>query len=211
MTAPRIDPSRRALPSRPATDDRPALRVVPVPRRGAGTVVAVATGLLFATLLGTAALHTMLASGQRDLDRTESQIRVSAQRNQGLRLQVAQMEAPGRIVGEARMAGMVIPDEVIWLTERADGTVEATTAPRATAPVPTTEPADDGAAPDADAAAEPDADVAADPDAAADADGAADGAIDPDGAIDADPAPDAAIETEDAAEPSDPAGDAGTG
>jgi cell division protein FtsB len=107
---------------------RPHLRVVP-PHRPTGAIVAVSLVLVFGVLLATAALNTMLVSGQRDLDRIESEIREGEQRNQALRLQVAEMESPEHIRAEAERLGMVEPDEVIWLTPRPDGGSDAMTAP----------------------------------------------------------------------------------
>lgn len=105
---------------------RPDLRVVP-PRRPTGAIVVASLVLVFGVLLATAALNTMLVSGQRDLDRIESEIREGEQRNQALRLQVAEMESPDRIVEAAEAQGMVEPDEVIWVTPRPDGGSDAMT------------------------------------------------------------------------------------
>ncbi|HEV7721462.1 MAG TPA: hypothetical protein VGO60_09265 [Iamia sp.] len=110
------------------TPTRPDLRVVP-PRRPTGAIVVASLVVVFGVLLATAALNTMLVSGQRDLDRIESEIQEGEQRNQALALQVAQMESPERIVDAAEAQGMVEPDEVIWLTPRVDGGSDSMTAP----------------------------------------------------------------------------------
>ncbi|HEX7132718.1 MAG TPA: hypothetical protein VF228_09085 [Iamia sp.] len=99
---------------------RPELRVVP-PRRPTGAIVVASLVLVFGVLLATAALNTMLVSGQRDLDRIEAEIREGEQRNQALELQVAELESPDRVVEAAEAQGMIEPETVIWLTPRADG------------------------------------------------------------------------------------------
>lgn len=129
----------RAVDAEPRT--RPDLRVVP-PRRATGPIVAVSLLLVFGVLLATAALNTVLVSGQRDLDRIEAQIREGEQRNQALTLQVAELESPERIVAAAEAQGMVEPDEVIWLARRPDGGSESMTTP--TDPSATDERADAG-------------------------------------------------------------------
>jgi cell division protein FtsL len=127
--SPRSTAATRALRSVDAeARTRPDLRVVP-PRRPTGAIVAASLVLVFGVLLATAALNTVLVSGQRDLDRIESQIREGEQRNQALTLQVAELESPERIVEAAEAQGMVEPDEVIWLTPRPDGGSDAMTAP----------------------------------------------------------------------------------
>jgi cell division protein FtsB len=128
-SAPAPRSATRALRSVDAdTSTRPDLRVVP-PRRPTGAIVVASLVLVFGVLLATAALNTMLVSGQRDLDRIESEIREGEQRNQALELQVAEMESPENIVAEAERLGMVVPDQVIWLTPRSDGGSDAMTAP----------------------------------------------------------------------------------
>ncbi|HEU5148924.1 MAG TPA: hypothetical protein VFU19_00415 [Iamia sp.] len=122
-------PSTRTLRSVDTeTTTRPDLRVVP-PRRPTGAIVVASLVVVFGVLLATAALNTMLVSGQRDLDRIEAQIREGQQRNQSLRLEVAELESPERIVRAAEAQGMVVPDEVTWLTRRPDGGSEAMTEP----------------------------------------------------------------------------------
>jgi cell division protein FtsB len=122
---------------------RPDLRVVP-PRRPTGAIVAVCLVLVFGVLLATAALNTVLVSGQRDLDRIEAEIREGEQQNQALELQVAEMESPAAIIAAAERQGMVEPDEVIWLTPRPDGGSDAMTTSNGTGDEPTTDVRADG-------------------------------------------------------------------
>lgn len=132
MTATRAAVARTApalpRPARPAPerDRRPHLRIVPParPRRGAALAVA-ALLVVCGALLGTAVLHTMLVSGQRQVDQLEEEIRATEQANQARRLSVAELESPARVVEEAERDGMVDPDEVTWLNRGPDGRVEA--------------------------------------------------------------------------------------
>jgi cell division protein FtsL len=138
---PRLAPVRSA--PRPRT--RPHLEVVAPPRRRiGGPVVVVVTIVVFVVLLGTAGLNTVIVARQRQLDQVDTQISEGSTRNEALRLEVAQLESPGRIVESARAAGMDIPDEVTWLAPRADGGAEASTAERATGPDTEADGADDG-------------------------------------------------------------------
>jgi cell division protein FtsB len=76
------------------------------------------TGLVMGgSLFALAAFHAMLASGQANLDRLEQQVSEAQARVESLRLQVAELEAPSRIVGEAQQRlGMVPPPGVTYLT-----------------------------------------------------------------------------------------------
>ncbi len=142
-------PAPRAV-APPAPAVRPDLRVVP-PRRPTGAVAVVALLVVFGVLLATAGLNTVLVSGQRDLDRLEAEIREGEQRNQALRLQVAELESPERIVAAATAAGMVQPDEVRWIAPQPDGTsaADATEEPApSSGEAPTDERAEAGAGSD---------------------------------------------------------------
>lgn len=135
MTATRPVVRPPAPAGRPAARrERPALRVVPDRRRHTGAIVTAALVLVFGVLLGTAALNTMLVSGQRELDRMEREIAEGRRQNQALHLQQAELESPARIVEAARRDGMIIPPEVTWITPSPDGGSDAATTPRAGAP-----------------------------------------------------------------------------
>ena len=109
-----------AAPARPqrraATTAGPATRSkAPVQaRQRAGFL---ASGLLFtAVLVGNVTVHASITQGQFELERLQD---TAAQREatyQRLRLEVAEAEAPGRIVGRARRLGMVEPASVTYLT-----------------------------------------------------------------------------------------------
>ncbi len=156
MTATRVDLGRpalaraaaaRPLPTRPVPEEsrRPDLRIVPVtrPRRG-GALVVVGLLVVCGALLGTAVLHTMLVSGQRQVDRLDEQIRSTQHANQGRRLDVAELESPVRVVAEAEAAGMVAPDAVTWLIEGPDGRIVSSRTERPAGPDEVVTPPEEG-------------------------------------------------------------------
>ena len=72
---------------------------------------------MLVTLFALAAFHAMLASGQADLDRLEQRVSDAQAQYERLRLDVAELEAPSRIVREAQeRLGMVPPPGVTYLT-----------------------------------------------------------------------------------------------
>ena len=142
MTAPTTDrPTRRSAyatrgaaavavePARgpdlaPAPRPRPAerpnhLRVVApserVRRRMTPAMAVLITAALFATLLAVAVAHTVLVEGQVRLDELDAQLSTEQARYQELRLEVAEMESPDRVVRVAQEQGMVAPDDLKYL------------------------------------------------------------------------------------------------
>jgi cell division protein FtsL len=133
----------------PAKRPRPPLRVVRSPRpapsrRALGLLGAVATLLVFTSLLGLAALHAVLVQGQLQADRLADALQAEQQRAVELRLRVAELESPTRVLREANRLGMVVPIERGWLVPVQPGDPEA--------PIPAPGP-DPFAGPDAEAAA----------------------------------------------------------
>lgn len=115
----RPGPQRRPAPA-PAPSERPRhLRVVApaerVRRRLTPAAGVVLTAALFATLFAIAIAHTVLVQGQIRLDRLDDQLTVEQARYQRLRNEVAEMEAPGRVVAAAQGLGMVAPDDLVYL------------------------------------------------------------------------------------------------
>lgn len=137
-------PARARVPARPistlpapASGSRPAL--VPVPgrvsrprpplrlvdnrrleiaarRRRARRLLVTSVVLAGASLLALAGTHAVLVSNQVRLDDLEQQVADVQARHQSLRLEVARMEAPERIVTAAvERLGMVPPDAVTYL------------------------------------------------------------------------------------------------
>lgn len=105
---------------RPQPQERPNhLRVVApaerVRRRLTPAAVFVLTAVVFAVLLAVAVAHTLLVSGQVRLDELDAQLSSEQARYQELRKDVAELEAPTRIVGAAHELGMVTPDDLLYL------------------------------------------------------------------------------------------------
>lgn len=114
----------RPAPRRAYVDDVPALRLVdPAARqyRRALTraVTILATALAGAGLFGVVGLHVLLTQGQAELDSLHTRADSEAARNGRLTVQVAQLEAPARVVEAARQRlGMVPLAAVVYLPAR---------------------------------------------------------------------------------------------
>jgi cell division protein FtsL len=77
--------------------------------------------LVVASLFGVVVCHAVLVSGQVGVDGLQQQVAEEQSRYQALRLEVAELEAPGRIVAEAQgRLGMVSPPEITYLTPVSD-------------------------------------------------------------------------------------------
>ncbi len=112
-----------AARARRTQKDRPPLRVVERPvrqPRDRRLLALVGGALLFAGVLaGNVAVHAQTTQGQFELERLSATARQRQVHYQQLRLQVAQLEAPQRIVGRAKQMGMVEPSGVTYLTPSA--------------------------------------------------------------------------------------------
>ena len=114
-------PRRPPAPSRPA---RPALQVVdrdhrsPAARRARARLMAwLLLGVVAAALFGLVASHVALTQGQFRLDALRKDAQVQQDRYERLRLQVAELESPGRIVAVAQeRLGMVPPPGITYLS-----------------------------------------------------------------------------------------------
>jgi cell division protein FtsL len=103
-------------------------------RRRRTRLLAVAVSLLVGLgLLGIACLHVVLTQGQFELDKLNARAEREQQRYEQLRLQVAELESPERVVAAAQeRLGMVPPPAVTYLTPSgpaAGHPVERRTAP----------------------------------------------------------------------------------
>jgi cell division protein FtsL len=77
----------------------------------------VLTVSLFGALFGVAVSHAMLIESQMDLEQLDERASAEQARYERLRLDVAELESPDRIVREAQdRLGMVPADDVVWLT-----------------------------------------------------------------------------------------------
>lgn len=103
---------------------RPELRVVdpdelsPAARRRRARVLAGAVAVVVvASLFGVTVFHTVLVADQGDIDALHGRVAEQQARYERLRLEVAQLESPERIVQEAReRLGMVPAAGVVYLT-----------------------------------------------------------------------------------------------
>jgi cell division protein FtsL len=109
-------PPAKVAPTREPTQS-PDLQVVPrrASRVRLGAVGAIALVLLFGSMLGLAVFHSILVQGQLHLDQTNRQIEQEQARERELRLQVAQLAAPDRILAAAEQRGMVQPNDRKYL------------------------------------------------------------------------------------------------
>jgi cell division protein FtsL len=88
---------------------------------GLGVVTVLVVGGIFVMLFGLVVFHTMLLQNQQRLDKLDGQVSDAQARYQSLRLQVAQLESPQRIMDVAtQKLGMVPPDGTTYLTPAAD-------------------------------------------------------------------------------------------
>ena len=137
MTAPVLDPVRPAparradRPNQP-TAEAPHLRVVrPADRsdaeqarlvRGA-VILGVAVGAL--VLFGVVVFHVLLTQNQFRLDKLQEASLERQAEYDRLRLQVAELESPDRIVAAAQQLGMVTPPKVTYLAPTVEETPAA--------------------------------------------------------------------------------------
>lgn len=113
-------PTSRRPQAAPPRTKLSRLRVVDAPpasRRDRRMLAIVGGGLLFAaTLAGNVAVQAQTTQGQFELERLEATARQRQADYQELRLQVAELEAPRRILERARQMGMIEPARVTYLT-----------------------------------------------------------------------------------------------
>ena len=127
---PRPDAPR--LPDGPERN-RPPLRVVRPEeaarrsRRRRARLVAVSSVLLVGlSLFGVVVAHVVLTQNQFELQKVKRQAAEEQARYERLRLQVAELESPSRIVAAAQeRLGMVPPPSVKYLTPKADAAAPA--------------------------------------------------------------------------------------
>ena len=130
---------------------RPQLRVVDEPAKRSlslGVITVLVVGGIFVMLFGLVVFHTVLLQNQQRLDRIDAQVSDEQAHYQSLRLQVAQLQSPQRILDVAtHKLGMVPPESTTYLTPTADDTASSSVgAPQDdTSGNDTAAPSDDGA------------------------------------------------------------------
>src|SRR5204863_9341893 len=113
---PRTQPSRRT-PLRIVAPPDPEARA----RRRRRVWVGALAGLACAGLFAIVGVRVLLAQGQGPVDQLESKVTAAQAENQRLRLDVAGLESPARIVAEAQSRlGMVPPAVVVYLPPLGD-------------------------------------------------------------------------------------------
>ena len=122
-----------------AAPDAPELEVIteePRRRRWSVTLIGWLTAVtVVVALFGMAAFHALIVQGQGSLDTVTRELEEARAETERLRLEVAELEAPERIVAEAeRRLGMVAPSEVVYLAPSRQAGPSAAAGPGATTP-----------------------------------------------------------------------------
>ncbi|HKA04000.1 MAG TPA: hypothetical protein VKD67_06705 [Acidimicrobiales bacterium] len=116
ITVPRRE---RELGQEPAGAEkhRPDLRVVPRRRRRrAGLVALMVCIVVFGVMLGLVAFQAKIAGDQQRLDRLDQETSNAQTEYERLRVIVAQLESPQSVISAAKEKGMVLPDNVTYIT-----------------------------------------------------------------------------------------------
>lgn len=105
---------RASAPARPPASSRTPLRVVgPRPRPPASRrPLVLAVGTAIASLLAVGAAHAYLTEGQVRLAQLEQQLDTAQTQQRSMEVQVAELEAPGRVVAQADKDGLSSPKSV---------------------------------------------------------------------------------------------------
>jgi cell division protein FtsL len=106
---PEADRSRHLAVVRPGSRPRTQFKLTPK----TGVTL---TALMFGALFGVAVSHALLIQSQIRLDEMDKDVADEQARYEQLRLQVAELESPDRIIDAAHQLGMVDPAETVWLT-----------------------------------------------------------------------------------------------
>jgi cell division protein FtsL len=111
-------------------------RTLAAKRRRARVLALVTVGVLAAMVFGLVGVHVSLAQNQLRLDRLNAKAAAEQVTYERLRLQVAQLESPARIVKEAADRGMVMPPGVTYLSPPPVPPAAATALPSGSAAAP---------------------------------------------------------------------------
>ena len=125
-TVPNVVPDRRQTAE---VSPRTRIAAVPAPSRNRpiGIITGVVVGgVLLVVAFSSVGLHGKLAKDQLLLDKLRAEVTVEERSNQTLRVEVAELQAPQRIVAEAERMGMEPSTEVVFLKAAATTATEAT-------------------------------------------------------------------------------------
>lgn len=123
-----------ALPDRTTRrgDDRPELRVVApaTRRRRTWQVGTLAGGLLFLAMFIIVGAQTLIVQQQRHIDDVNTRIASAEQEAESLKIDLAELQSPERIVSEAKdRLGMVQAPSPVYLQPRAEDDTRAAEVP----------------------------------------------------------------------------------
>ena len=132
-------PLRPEVAPVPAPAERRHLRVVPAGyvsararRKRARRLVVLGGVAIAAALFGVVAFHVVLTQNQLDIQHLRAEADAASVKQQQLRLQVAQLESPERVVEAAQMLGMVPPATVRYLSPNGTAAAPQAQPPTAT-------------------------------------------------------------------------------
>lgn len=113
-------PVGSAVPAQPTRAPRPGRHLRPITpltrRRSPAVPVLVGTGIVLAALFALAVMHALLIGGQIRTDDVQRAVASETEEVHRLRLRVAELESPDRVLEMARdRLGMVPPAEVGYL------------------------------------------------------------------------------------------------
>lgn len=144
---------QRARPARgpqPGSRPRPRLEVVgPPTRRPAPSTRLIITGgvVLFLLLFALAGFQAVLVSSQQRLDQLDRQVAIAQDRYQDLRVEVARLEAPDRILNTALYELGMVPSGTATFVTPSEAVAAEVEARAAEAEVEASDGAADGSAP----------------------------------------------------------------
>ena len=121
-----IEVERKAPPPSPRT--RLSSVPPPSPKRPSAAITGGILGsLLLLVAFSSVGLHGKLAKNQLALDKLRADVSIEERSNQTLRVEVAELQAPQRIVAEAERMGMEPSTEVMFLSNATGATASDTT------------------------------------------------------------------------------------
>jgi cell division protein FtsL len=89
----------------------------PTPKRSKAPVLAAVVALVtvFLALFGLVVFHTVLVQNQSQIDGLDDQLTAEREQIKETRLEIAELEAPDRVIAVAESQGLIPPDEVVML------------------------------------------------------------------------------------------------
>jgi cell division protein FtsL len=90
---------------------------VPARRRSKAPAIVATCALVtvFLSLFGLVVFHTVLVQNQSEIDELDQQLGAEREQIEKRRLEIAELEAPERVIAVAESLGLIAPDEVVML------------------------------------------------------------------------------------------------